>query len=246
MATIVLDPVTGVYKIDANDNGNFEIIYDVNGGTVTIDPDDDPSTNNNIVVQLCFMAGTMIKTAAGEVAVESLKAGDLVLTTEGREMPVRWLGRQNVSLKFADASRSMPICIKAGALGDNVPSRDLFVSPGHAFLVDGILAQAGALVNGVSIVRHTAAPETFCYYNIELDEHALVLAEGAAAETFVDNASRENFDNWAEREALGTVNGIVEMDLPRAKSFRQVPAATHQRLAERAAEIFGLERAKAA
>ena len=33
----------------------------------------------------------------GEVAVETLAAGDLVLTAEGDAKPVRWLGRQTVS-----------------------------------------------------------------------------------------------------------------------------------------------------
>src|ERR1700716_3436145 len=94
-----------------------------------------------------------------------------------------WLGRQTVSLGFADPLRVLPIRIKAGALGDNIPSRDLLLSPDHAVLIDDVLIQAGALVNGVSIIRETNVPQTFTYYHIELDGHELILAEGAPAET---------------------------------------------------------------
>ena len=99
------------------------------------------------------------------------------------------------------------------------------VSPDHALLIDDILIQAGALVNGASIVREIPVAETFVYYHVELAEHALILAENAPAETFVDNVDRMGFDNWAEHEALfPDGKPIAEMPYPRAKARRQVPA----------------------
>ena len=77
-------------------------------------------------------------------------------------------------------------------------------------MVDDILIQAGALVNGLSIVRESNVAETFVYYHIELAEHALVLAEGTPAESFVDNIHRMAFDNWEEHEALYGDAPIVE------------------------------------
>ena len=94
----------------------------------------------------CFMPGTLVATPTGEQPVETLKIGDLVLTAEGQARPVRWMGRHTVSRLFADPQRVLPIRVTAGALGENVPVRDLLVSPDHALLVDGILVQAGALV----------------------------------------------------------------------------------------------------
>ena len=183
----------------------------------------------------CFCAGTMIATAAGDAGVETLAVGDLVLTTEGTLRPVLWIGRRAVATRFADPISAMPVRIRAGALADNVPVRDMLLSPCHALLVDGVLAQAGALVNGTSIVRETAMPETFTYYHIELADHSLILADGAPAETFIDNIDRMAFDNWEEHAALvGNAADITEMALPRAKSARQVPAATRARLAARA------------
>jgi hypothetical protein len=201
----------------------------------------DSSTANNIetINVICFMAGTMIRTPDGEVAVEMLKRGDLVLTTDGVAKPVSWLGRQTVSTFFADPVRSFPIRVKAGALAENVPSRDLLVSPDHALLVDGVMVHAGALVNGTSIVREAKVPTVFTYHHVELDDHSLILAENTPAETFVDNVDRMNFDNWAEHEALYPEGKTVsELPYPRVKAHRQVPVYIRVALAERA-EIIG-------
>jgi hypothetical protein len=184
---------------------------------------------------VCFMAGTLIATPAGERAIEELAIGDEILTAAGRAAAIRWIGRQTISLRFANPDRALPIRIRAGSLGDGLPSRDLLVSPAHAILVDGILANAGALVNGTTILREDDVPEVFTYFNIELAEHDLLLAEGVPAETFVDNVSRNTFDNGAEHTALYGDVTIPEMDLPRATSHRQIPAATRQRLAAIAA-----------
>jgi inosine/xanthosine triphosphate pyrophosphatase family protein len=187
----------------------------------------------------CYCAGTLIQTPDGSAKVETLTIGDSVVTADGRTMPVRWIGRNTVSTRFADPLRVLPIRIKAGALGDSVPVRDLLVSADHAVLVEDILIQAGALVNGVSILREKNVPETFTYYHVELADHALILAEGAPAETFVDNISRMGFDNWAEHEALyGSDPLIVEMPYPRAQSHRQVPMKISRSLWHRACALI--------
>jgi hypothetical protein len=188
----------------------------------------------------CFTAGTLIRTPDGEVAVESLKRGDRVLTQDGRIATVDWLGIQTISLRFADKLRVLPIRIRAGAIAENVPARDLLVSPDHAILVEGALIHAGALVNGTSIVRETNVPLTFKYYHVEVEDHSLILAENTPAETFVDNVERLAFDNWAEHEALyPDGKPITELPYPRAKSQRQVPVSTRVVLAARA-EAIGL------
>jgi hypothetical protein len=181
----------------------------------------------------CYYPGTGIRTPAGDVAVEDLAIGDVVVTADGRALPIRWIGRNTVSTRFADPLRVLPIRIRAGALADSLPERDLLVSAEHALLVEDILVQAGALVNGLSIIREADVPETFTYYHVELAEHALILAEGAPAETFVDNVHRSAFDNWEEHEALYGVAPVAEMGYPRAQSHRQVPVAIRERLMAR-------------
>lgn len=194
-------------------------------------------TQETGVFEICFMPGTMIATPGGETAIEDLAIGDLMTTADGRAMPVRWIGRQTVSVRFADELR-LPIRVKAGALGEGVPSRDLLVSPAHALLVGGVLVHANALVNGTSIMRERDVPPIFTYYHVELDDHSLVLAENTPAETFIDNVERQGFDNWDEYRALYPEGRVVaEMPYPRAKSRRQLPPAVRAELAARA-ELF--------
>jgi hypothetical protein len=205
-----------------------EVSGDQNGDTVVV--------GNSFAGANCFFPGTRVCTPSGEEAVENLAIGDLVTTIEGGAKQVRWVGRQTVSTKFADPLRVLPIRIRQGALGEKLPARDLLVSPDHALLIDGVLVHAGALANGTSITRERDVPEIFTYYHVELDDHALLLAEGVAAESFIDNVDRMNFDNWAEHEALYPSGyEVAEMPYPRAKSMRQVPSATRTRLAARAA-----------
>ncbi len=218
--TLMLENVTASYSNFANNlltlsNGDvIDLQGSFTGSNFTIT---NVGANTDIIV--CFYPGTSIATPAGAVAVETLQPGDLVLTANGAK-PVRWLGRSDISTRFADPLRALPIRIKTGALGGGLPLRDLLVSPDHALFIDGILAQAGALVNGTSIIRERNVPAQFSYYHIELDSHELLLAEGALTESFVDNTSRMAFANWAERP--GDV-AITELPYPRAKSARQLP-----------------------
>ena len=77
----------------------------------------------------------------------------------------------------------LPICIKAGALSDNVPRRNLWISPCHAMYFEsvhreGVLIEAKDLVNGTSIVQ-AERPKAVEYYHVELDSHDVIVAEGA-------------------------------------------------------------------
>jgi hypothetical protein len=184
----------------------------------------------------CFYPGTRLATAAGEIEVQHVRAGTMLKTASGALLPVRWLGWSEVSRRFADPLRSLPIRIMAGALAEGVPARDLLVSPDHAVFIEGVLAQAGALVNGVSIIREENVPESFRYYHVELATHELLLAENCPAESFVDNVDRTNFHNWDARET--PTEAVAEMGYPRAKSSRQLPVGLCAALDARAARFM--------
>ncbi len=178
---------------------------------------------------LCFLAGTHIRTPSGVVGVERLQAGDLVCLADGGTAPVRWLGWQTMARRFGDPLQVWPVCIRAGALGHGLPERDLFLSPGHAVRLGDALVQAGALVNGTTILRARDVPEQFVYWHVELDTHALLVAEGVAAESYLDGCEEVAFDNRATRPAAA--EGAAELPYPRIKSSRQLPQALRAALA---------------
>ncbi len=181
----------------------------------------------------CFVAGTLIATPEGEVAVETLEIGDTVLTADGGTTAVKWIGRQCIQHRFMLNERLEPVCIRAGALGGGLPRRDLTVSADHGMILDGLVINASALVNHdtVDFVPSADLPAPFTYYHIETENHEVVLAEGAPAETFLDAAGRTVFDNYREYlDLYGAERIVPEMDRPRITSRRLLPPKIRARL----------------
>ena len=155
----------------------------------------------------CFCRDTLILTDCGEVPVQDLLIGDKIATAAGMARRIKWIGRRSYSGRFVMGRKDiLPICIKAGALGDNVPARDLWISPHHAMYfkdndIDGVLIEAKDLVNGVSIVQAERV-EKLEYFHVELDTHDVIIAEGAPSESFIDDDSRGMFHNAHEYDTL--------------------------------------------
>jgi hypothetical protein len=150
---------------------------------------------------VCFAAGTHILTPGGEVAVENLQVGDLVVTADGAEHPVKWLGHRSVDLRGRkNPDQHYLVRIKEGAFAPNVPQRDLLVTQEHCIFVDGGLIPARMLVNGRSVILDRGITR-FTYYHVELARHGILLAEGLPAESYLDTGNRGNFAN-AEMAAL--------------------------------------------
>ncbi|MGC8476717.1 MAG: Hint domain-containing protein [Acetobacteraceae bacterium] len=146
---------------------------------------------------VCYAEGTRILTPLGPRPIEALVPGEAVLTMEHgrtRVRPVRWLGRRRLRLGRHPAPETVaPIRIRRDAVADGIPARDLRVSPDHAILCGSVLIAARQLVNGISIVQE-AAVGTVTYYHLELDAHAIVLAEGLPAESYLDTGNRGFFE----------------------------------------------------
>ncbi|MCB8882624.1 Hint domain-containing protein [Acidisoma cellulosilytica] len=140
----------------------------------------------------CFVAGTRLAMPDGEAAVEALRAGDLVLTADGIAQPVIWVGYRRLDCRRHPAPRQVtPVRVAAGAFGPGQPSRDLRLSPDHAILAEGVLIPIRYLINGDTIRQE--APGIITYYHIELAQHAILLAEGLPAESYLDTGTRQNF-----------------------------------------------------
>lgn len=183
----------------------------------------------------CFGAGTPIATPGGEVPVEDLTIGDLVRTADGRDVPVLWVGRQR--LDPLRHQRQPLVRIRAGALGDGLPHADLVVTGDHGMILDAHVVTAAALVGAAAIdwVSVDALPKAFCVYHVETEAHDVILAAGAASETFIDAAGRAAFDNHDEYlAAYGAERIVPEMRLPRVTSARLLPGALRDRFGARA------------
>ncbi|MGK7890146.1 MAG: Hint domain-containing protein [Leptolyngbyaceae cyanobacterium] len=190
----------------------------------------------------CFLTGTRLLTEMGERRVEELKMGDRLQTLDGSLERIKWIGIQTCHPDgHYHPLRTYPIRIKAGALGDNRPVRDLYVSPDHALLVEGLLINAGALENGESIVRTDPKGESFVYYHIELERHSLVMAEGTPAESYLpQKQDRDTFDNGEEYAQLyphSNMQALMPMRYPRVSSKRQLPRYIAKHLRQIAKDV---------
>ncbi|TWI29271.1 Hint domain-containing protein [Paracoccus sulfuroxidans] len=143
---------------------------------------------------VCFAADALIETVEGPVRAGDLSVGDLVHTADAGLQPIRWIGRRRLGAAELEAHPNLrPIRIRAGALGQNLPSRDLVVSPQHRMLArsriaqrmfgtDEILVAAKQLLQlkGFDIASDLAE---VTYVHFLFDAHQIVFANGAPSES---------------------------------------------------------------
>ena len=193
--------------------------------------------------RLNLAAGTRIATSDGKGAVESLRVGDMAVTTLGAHRPISWLGHRTLDCRRHPRPQEiMPVRITAHALGPNRPAHDLRVSPGHAICVDllgEVLIPAGALINGSTIVQQEV--ESVTYWHVELEGgHDILLAENLPCESYLEMGNRSFFAE-AEATALHAIpdaRAITHADFCRPfHTDGPVVAFVRERLAAR---IFDL------
>ncbi|RKF14037.1 2,3,4,5-tetrahydropyridine-2,6-carboxylate N-succinyltransferase [Roseovarius spongiae] len=142
----------------------------------------------------CFVAGTMIETPSGPVPVETLKAGDLVMTRDEGAQPLRWIGERRVSA----TGNFAPIFIAANTFGAH---DGLFLSPLHRVLIRDALAEllfgetevlvaARDLVNDRSVRRIEGG--LVDYVHILFDRHQVVFSAGLETESFLPGPQTAN------------------------------------------------------
>jgi hypothetical protein len=163
---------------------------------------------------VCFARGTRIKTISGNVAIEDLRVGDLVITKDNGYQPIRWIGSRKVPAQ----GNMAPILIREGTLGN---SRDLKVSPQHRMLLQGwtakilfgefeVLVAAKFLINDHSIVRVEGGDVE--YFHVLFDRHQIIFGEGCPSESFHPGKQSFKTLDQATRDELITLFPELEKD----------------------------------
>ncbi|MEM7614409.1 MAG: Hint domain-containing protein [Pseudomonadota bacterium] len=154
-----------------------------------------PPEYSDLISAICFTPGTMILTPQGERAIETLHAGDPVITRDGGVQTLRWAGSSKYSAAdMATLPHLRPVLIRAHAFGPGVPARDMRVSPNHRFMVDGwrammlfgqseVLVRALAMRNDISVMTDFDVKPVE-YIHLLFDTHQVITADGTQTESF--------------------------------------------------------------
>ncbi|MDT3375923.1 Hint domain-containing protein [Labrys neptuniae] len=146
---------------------------------------------------VCFLAGSLIRTAVGEVAIENIQVGDEVFVSiDGKDelRPVTWIGSGHVLSNpvYPMDMGGYPVRILKDAIAEGVPYQDLLVTAEHSFFFEGKLVPIRMLVNGRSIF-YDRSFQTYTYYHVELAQHGIIHANGMLSESYLDTGNRKNF-----------------------------------------------------
>lgn len=154
----------------------------------------------------CFVAGTLIKTEFGLVAVEALEVGDRIVTRDHGLQPLRWIGR---STRRA-SGRNAPVVFAENALGRH---DCIAVSPNHRVLISSdlaellfgqfeVLVKAKHLVNDTTI-RVVADGQLVTYVHLLFDQHEILCGNGLESESYHPGAETlGSFDAETQAEVL--------------------------------------------
>jgi hypothetical protein len=162
------------FKVQVANNGAFTVGQTSN--TVKIG-------NPNYVP--CFPKGTRLLTATGYKLVEAIEQGELVVTSDGRRVPVVVRSR---TIEETD-KHSAPYTIPKSSLAPNVPSHTVRLSPNHAIqLRKGLwmLPFAAAKLGNTNVVQESIG-EPVTYYHFECPNYFtdnLVIEGGVVVESF--------------------------------------------------------------
>lgn len=144
-----------------------------------------PGEGRATISEVSFVVGTRIATPDGPRRIEDLAPGAIITAAIGEPRSVRRITQQRIDIAaHPSPTRVTPVHLRAGALGPDLPLRDLLL-PAESlvfFPSDAVLAPIGALLNGAGIAR--AIPTgllTWC--RLELDSPGILLAEDVAIAT---------------------------------------------------------------
>ncbi|WP_124296807.1 Hint domain-containing protein [Acetobacter pasteurianus] len=197
-------PISGTSSFqlpDANEGSTFTV-KTVNGKTYL--------TADKIV---CFLAGSMIRTSEGDVAVEDIQIGDQLVTFDWKHNkevthPVVWVGKAHAMVRagLPDDEAGYPVRVLKDAIADGVPYKDMLITAEHCLFFEGKFVPVRMLVNGVSIF-YDKSITSYDYYHVETEQHSVITADGMLTESYLDTGNRRAF---RQEGKVATLRGAVQ------------------------------------
>jgi len=131
-------------------------------------------TPDNLV---CFAENSMVLTPNGEIAIQNLKQGDIIYDKNYNHQNVEFIAKRTVFPCKSINKHSIPIEIKQGHLGNNVPNRDTIVSSAHLIMHKDEMVAAYKLGQSVEI------ESVITYYNVSVSNYSTMIVNGLVSET---------------------------------------------------------------
>ena len=145
---------------------------------------------------LTLVKGTHVATGRGDVAAEDMVSGDVVLTHSSGPQPVVSVTVRHMTRQaLIAAHRLTPVLVRAGALGDRLPGRDLCLHPRARLSTDAPSGDTGTrraadLVGDGQIVR--IFPDGVTYVDLALGAAAVVRVAGIWLAAAKETATRQD------------------------------------------------------
>ena len=157
---------------------------------------------------VCFLGNAPVLTPAGYRRIDSLVAGDMVCTADGRDVAVQRVKHQRV---LAPSTSVNPYIIPAGQFG---ATENLAISPRHCVAVPG----SGMVEARELGLRQMSMRAAFDYYNLELPEWDNMVVAGVEVESLAPK--KRVVMTAAEFRRLVAAKGIrTEADLAKLAQF---------------------------
>jgi hypothetical protein len=191
------DTMTITIRDYTSGDGNTEYpINFPNGALITV----------GAYIQPCFTESSRLLTPSGYVKASELRTGDILVTADGRQVPIK---AYSSTIK-ADKVNA-PYLIPKNSLARNVPAADLRLSPWHAiYLGDGLWQkpQTAAELNPGTLIQYDVGKDV-TYYHFEAPNYFTdnFICEGTVVESFASKQVSEKEERpfkWSEKHQAYT------------------------------------------
>ena len=150
----------------------------------------------NIVPIPCILSNSLIKTPEGYEFVDNLKVDDLIITSDGRSVPiVNILKYEIVKAK----NNEYPVIIPKDFFGPNLPNKETYLSETHAILLPNTTNEWIIPCDNITLFQRKTTK--IIYYNFELPNYFTdnIIANNLPIESWSAGKFRYKYSNRIQK-----------------------------------------------